>query len=72
MNREQARAAPKGQDSSPPRLLTAEEAAEYLRVSISAVYTWVSRGRLPCLRAGSLLRFRQSDLDAWLAGRLRR
>ena len=72
MSREQLGAASEKSLSSPPGLLTASEAADYLRVSVSAVYSWVARGRLPCLRAGSLLRFRQSDLDAWLAGRLRR
>jgi excisionase family DNA binding protein len=52
-------------------LLTVTEAADYLRVSKSAIYSWVEKGRLPCLRAGSGLRFRLSDLDAWLEGRER-
>jgi excisionase family DNA binding protein len=55
----------------PRCLLTVTEAADYLRVSKSAIYSWVERGRLPCLRAGSALRFRVSDLDAWLEGRER-
>lgn len=54
-----------------PCLLTVIEAADYLRVSKSTIYSWVEKNRLPCLRAGTLLRFKQSDLDAWLAGRER-
>lgn len=52
----------------PDRPLTTAEVAEYLRVSESQVRTWVRGGQLGCVRLGpKLLRFRQSDIDTFLA-----
>jgi excisionase family DNA binding protein len=48
------------------RLLTVEEVARQLRVSKAAVYRWVAEERLPALRAGHLLRFRQEDVERFL------
>jgi excisionase family DNA binding protein len=48
------------------RLLTVRDAAQYMGVKEKTVYAWVAAKRIRCLRAGSRLRFRQSDLDAWL------
>lgn len=47
-------------------LLTSQEAADYLRVSLQAIYDWVNDGTIPVERAGRSLRFRKADLDAWL------
>jgi excisionase family DNA binding protein len=51
------------------RLLTAREAADYLRLSLGTVYNMVSKGRLRPGRAGNRLRFRREDLDRYLWGR---
>lgn len=49
------------------RLLTAEELARYLGVSLHAVYAWSSRGVGPkVLRVGARLRYRPEDVEAWL------
>jgi excisionase family DNA binding protein len=49
------------------KLLTVEDVAEAFQVSRSWVYAAASAGRLPAVRLGSALRFRQADLEKWLA-----
>jgi excisionase family DNA binding protein len=51
-------------------LLTTRHVADLLGVSPETILRWVGRGLLPAFRLPSgALRFRQSDLDAWLAER---
>lgn len=52
-------------------LLNAEAAAAYLGVAKQTLHNWRSSGRyrVPCLRVGRLVRYRRSDLDAWLETR---
>lgn len=53
---------------APDRLWTAQEVADYLRVSVQQIHTWRYLGRGPrAMKAGRNLRFRQSDVDAWLS-----
>lgn len=54
-----------------PRLLTAREAAEHLRLSLDYVYRLAARGVLPAVRLTerSNLRFRVEDVEAVLASR---
>lgn len=47
-------------------LLTIEEACAYLKVARQTIHNWVHRGTIPHEKAGTRLRFRKSDLDAWL------
>lgn len=50
-----------------PRLLGVEEVAGQLGVPIKTIYVWRTRGKGPRgIRVGKHLRFRQSDIDAWL------
>lgn len=50
-----------------PRLMTPEELAEYLGVTMHCIYTWSSRGDGPrVLRVGGRLRYRPDDVEAWL------
>jgi excisionase family DNA binding protein len=44
------------------QLLTAEQAAELLRMSVAAVRQAARRGTLPVVRLGRRLRFRRADL----------
>lgn len=44
-------------------LFTAEEAAEYCRVSVTTINGWRREKKLPCLRTISDARFRRSDLN---------
>jgi excisionase family DNA binding protein len=47
-------------------LLTPEEVAEQLRVTLPTVYAWLKMGRLHGLRAGKFWRIRPADLEAFL------
>ena len=52
------------------RLLTTREVATYLGLSPETVLRRYRRGELPGIRLGSnVLRFRESELEAWLEAR---
>ena len=53
------------------RLLNRKEAAEYLGLAENTLAVWKSTRRydLPVVMVGRLPRYRQSDLDSWLASR---
>lgn len=48
------------------RLLTARELAELLGFSPSTIVDWAERGELPAFKIGGRLRFRLSEVEAWL------
>lgn len=50
-------------------LLTCEGAAEYLTLSKSTLDVWRCKGRqdIPFVRLGRAIRYRKTDLDAYLA-----
>jgi excisionase family DNA binding protein len=53
------------------RLLTTRQVAEYLGLSPETVLRRYRAGSLPGYRlASNVLRFRESDIEAYLAGRL--
>ena len=49
-------------------VMTVSEVAEYLRVNPQTVYRKAKAGELPAVRIGRAIRFRRSELDAWLKG----
>jgi excisionase family DNA binding protein len=49
-----------------PKLLTAEEVADLLRVNRSSVYRWVERGLLPAIKVGRTVRFNPDVVKAVL------
>jgi excisionase family DNA binding protein len=50
------------------RLLTVKQLAEILQVPEDTIYYWRSRGEGPRgFRVGRDVRFRESDVEAWLA-----
>ena len=54
-------------------LMDAAQAAQYLGVTIHAIRRWTSEKRIPYIKlaSGSLVRYRQQDLDDFvLAGRV--
>jgi|WetSurMetagenome_2_1015567.scaffolds.fasta_scaffold01371_15 excisionase family DNA binding protein len=51
------------------RIMNAQEAADYLRLTNGALYMACARGQLPAIRWGRRLRFRKTDLDRFLAAR---
>jgi excisionase family DNA binding protein len=47
--------------------LTAIHAAAYLKVSISTLHKWTSKGIVPFFKPnGRVLYFKREDLDAWV------
>jgi len=54
-------------DEHSPALLDARAAAAYLVVNIETLYRLVRAGELPHTRVGRALRFRQVDLERYLA-----
>ena len=48
------------------RLLTAGELAERLALSTATVLDWFEAGRLPGFKLGRVVRFRESEVLAWL------
>jgi excisionase family DNA binding protein len=52
-----------------PRLLTVEEVAEFLCVSIKTVRRRIEAGELPVIRDGRLVRVHPNDLDRYVAVR---
>ncbi|MGV8879290.1 MAG: helix-turn-helix domain-containing protein [Sphingobacteriaceae bacterium] len=59
-----AKLEPKEDDKN--ELLHVEEAAEFLKVSIAALYTKVSRQEIPFSKPGKRLYFNRSDLKDWI------
>jgi len=49
-----------------PRLLTIQEAARHLAVSVSTLYGWVWQRRIPFIKIGRALRFDLRDLEAFV------
>lgn len=51
----------------PTALLSPTELADYLKVPLKTVYNWRQGGSGPRgIRVGKHVRYRQSDIDAWL------
>jgi excisionase family DNA binding protein len=48
------------------RLLTARELGEYLGFSPATIVDWAEAGRVPAFKPGGRLRFRASEVEAWL------
>jgi excisionase family DNA binding protein len=46
--------------------MNAQEAAEFLRLSIATIYTMTSRRQIPFYKKGKKLYFRQEDLFKWM------
>ena len=47
-------------------LLTPQEAADFLGIKLSTVYSMCMRKTIPFVKIGKLNRFRRSDLDKWI------
>jgi excisionase family DNA binding protein len=53
------------------RLLTIDEAAEFLGISRNGLYIAAREGRVPNYKIGALIRFDQAELRVWLESRRR-
>lgn len=55
------------------RLLTVDDLSEYFGVPVATIYAWRYRRQgPPGFRVGRHLRFRQADVEDWIADQLRR
>ncbi len=48
------------------KLLTMNEASEYLGVSKLTLYGWVSARKLSFIKVGRLVKFKPDQLDKWI------
>ncbi len=62
-------AMPTVKEEKPERLLTANEACEFLRCSKPTLHRWKSAGIVPHVRIGSNIRYKESDLQKVLTSR---
>ena len=52
-------------------VLTAEEAAAYLRIARATLYRLAAKGEIPAVKVGRVWRFSRPLLDEWLEARMR-
>lgn len=52
--------------ATPEQMVTIQQAAHILQLSVSRVRTLVQEGRVPCYKPGRNLLFRPSELHQWL------
>jgi len=52
-----------------PRLVSIQDCALYLGLSVHTLYTMVSQRRIPFVKVGRLVKFDLALLDAWIAKR---
>jgi len=45
--------------------MTIKEASEFLRIPKRTLYEWVSQRRIPHFKFGTMLRFKEDELEAW-------
>ncbi len=48
------------------KFLTPKQVSEYLQVRLSTVYLWTSTEFIPHFKIGKCVRFRETDLCAWV------
>ena len=53
------------------QLLTVAELSNLLKMKPSTIYHWTSAGFVPHVKVGRFIRFRASDVEAWLEQRQR-
>ena len=51
------------------RLLTVDDVASWLQVKPRTIYQWVHENYIPVIKLGSLVRFDQASVVAWLKKR---
>ena len=58
---------PEPSNNAAEPLMTVADVAEYLKLAEQTIRNKVHRGEIPFVKAGTLLRFRRSQIDEWLA-----
>ena len=52
-------------------LLTIQELSQILKISKKTIYGWVHDNYVPYMKLGGAVRFREKDIETWLAKRSR-
>ena len=59
--------------SAPIReVMTVEEVADYLQVSLRSIYNMAAAGEIPAAKVAGQWRFKKTEVDAWLVALSRR
>ena len=58
-----------GQITKQKQLLDTTEASAFLGISRNTLYEWIIQKKIPHVKVGRLVKFKQEDLDAWLKKR---
>jgi len=48
-------------------ILTANEAADYLKINVRTIYRLIKQGKIPGRKVGGSWRFKKDILDDWIA-----
>ncbi len=48
------------------RLININELSEYMDLSVSTIYSWVSQRRIPFVKCGRLTKFDLQRIDEWI------
>jgi excisionase family DNA binding protein len=48
------------------KLLNVKDVEDRLNIRQSTLRAWIFQGKIPVVRIGRLVRFKESDLDRWL------
>lgn len=49
-----------------PNLMDINRLSKYLDIKVSTLRAWVSTRQIPFFKLGNLVRFRRSEIDAWI------
>ena len=55
-------------DEEKDSYLITNEVAEYLHMKLNTVYSLAEQKKIPHYKVGRLLRFKRSEIDAWMEG----
>ncbi len=49
------------------KLLSIEELSEKLGIPITTIYSWTSKKKIPYIKLGRLVRFKESEIQEWIS-----
>lgn len=58
------------EDANQPQILTAQEAADYLRITKDTLYKLIKEGSIPAARVGRQYRIHRAHLEQWLESQM--
>lgn len=58
--------------ASESTVLTIKEVAKYLKVTERTIYRLAAAKKIPGFKVGGMWRFRQADIDCWIADQSKR